>query len=1115
MGNKILGLDIGIASVGWSLVEDEKKIIDLGVRTFEKAEVPKTGAPLNLIRRTSRLSRRRIYRRALRLKKLLEFLTKINLITYPQEILLNADNENPWLLRTKALTEVLSKNQLARVIYHICKHRGFYWVSTADREGGDSEQGKIKKSLSANEKLMKEKNYLTVGQMIYSEYPTCQRNKLGDYAKSLPRVLLGQEMQLIFEKQKELGSDLITDELVRAVLGKGDKKSGFLWYQKPALQGDALLNMVGRCRFESDEKRAPVACFLSERHVALTKLLNMRFINNLGDELSLSNEDIKELLPVLYSLKSDIKYSSIRASLKKLRRLPSDSELTIKGLKYTDKKDPESKVCIKLTAWQSIRSALEKNKLNDEWDDISSRALSGDYQRYDNIAYAFTVYKEDDDISQYLLSHGEKAEVIKALLVLSFKEFSSLSVKALSKIVPFMEQGLRYDLACEKAGYKHYLLSQDQKNKSKYLPPLYKGRTKTGTLILNDEIDDIPRNPVVLRAINQTRKVINAVVKKYGSPSSVHVELARDISKSAEKRREIQKFQEENRNRKEELKNKFLEMFSVSELNGRNLEKYRLYIEQDAKSLYSGKPIDINRLLEEGYVEVDHALPYSRSFDDSQNNKVLVFTNENRDKGNKTPREYFMSEQADWEEFVQRISSSKKISNAKKNRILKTNFDDNNSDFKDRNLNDTRYLSKFVKNYVDTYLKLDNENSKEKCVAVSGSITSILRAHWGLIKERSESDRHHAMDATVIACCTRSMIQRISTWSSVRECEFEQIKNPNAPTLDDNSKKPYKFPTPWDNFRTELLTRLKEDDKEKLKSTLSLLGTYDQTELDNVKPLFVSRLCQKPKTGALHDATVRRQTEQLAKEELAVSKIHLNNPKEAGRLVKVVDKAKNVREFNKKLLVDYDRNSNLYSVLEKRLAQNDWDPKKAFNAANPVLMPNKDGVESGPIVNSVRIVETQTGLRVRGGIAANGDMIRVDVYKKDKKYFIVPVYSWQLKDNLLPKKAAVANKPENEWVEIDDSYSFEFSLRRNELIKVITNKDLVYFGYFSGFDRSTASISVSVHDRNNEFQIGGKNPKNGEFRSLGVKAAKLFEKYQVDILGNYYKAPKEVRNELA
>lgn len=1112
MSRRILGLDIGVASVGWALIEENKRIIDLGVRTFKKAETDKTGEPLNLIRRESRLSRRRIFRRAQRLKKLLSFFISENLISNSSEILLNQNNENPWQLRNDALTKLLNQNQLCRILYHICKHRGFYWTSSAEASG-DAENGKIKKSLSANEKLMLEKNYLTVGQMIFKEHPDCQRNKGGDYSKSLPRTSLAEEITTIFTCQERLGSKIIFSKLKDAILGNGDRKTGFLWQQKPALQGEQLLNMVGKCRFEKSELRAPVANFLAERHVWLTKLLNLRVIDTNGQSRALLKEEFDTVFPLAYDLKSEIKYKNVASSLIKAGFWKKD-EFTFSGLKYLVKEgkktDPENKVLCKMSAWQGLRKAFESANLVKEWNEISQKALLGEsYSRLDTLTYALTVFKEDESLIKYLKENGESEDVINAVISLRFKEFSSLSNKALSKIVPFMEKGQRYDEACASAGYKHYLQSQSDKEKLKYLPSLFSGRTKEGTLVFNENIDDIPRNPVVIRAVNQTRKVINAVIKKYGSPSSVHIELARDIAKPFSERMEIKKRQEDNKSLKDKLRAEFSEIFGASELNGRNLEKYRLYKEQDSKSIYSGKSLDLHRLLEEGYVEVDHALPYSRSFDDSQNNKVLVLTKENRDKGNKTPYEYFMSEQADWHEFVERVNSCKHIYKDKKNRLLKQNFlGDSQKEFKERNLNDTRYICKFVKNYIDTYLQLADDATDARCITVNGALTSLLRAHWGLIKVREENDRHHALDAIVIACCSRSIVQKVARYSKQHElaCVAPNFVDPDNDDNLLNEHHQLKFPYPWDNFRTEAVLRLNEDNKTQLENGLKILGTYSQRDLDDVKPLFVSRACQKLGLGALHKDTIRRQTPEMAEKEEAVTKIPLQN----------------LNESNFSKLVDPLRNKNLYDALRKRLdspkylgKKGKWDAKKAFSSDNPMRMPDKNGIEFGPIVKTVRIRETKTGVKVRGGIAENGRIIRLDVFKKEGKFHLMPIYAWHLNKHSLPKKLATIGKTEENWTLLDESFEWCFSLRRNTLVKLVTRDGVCYFGYYAGFNRNTVSIAILLHDRSSSRKIGDKISKEGVFSSIGVKNAKIFEKYDVDVLGNYYKAQPEDRNDLA
>ncbi|MCI3999334.1 type II CRISPR RNA-guided endonuclease Cas9, partial [Klebsiella pneumoniae] len=270
-----------------------------------------------------------------------------------------------------------------------------------------------------------------------------------------------------------------------------------------------------------------------------------------------------------------------------------------------------------------------------------------------------------------------------------------------------------------------------------YLPP-----------IPADEI----RNPVVLRALSQARKVINGVVRRYGSPARIHIETAREVGKSFKDRKEIEKRQEENRKDREKAAAKFREYFPnfVGEPKSKDILKLRLYEQQHGKCLYSGKEINLGRLNEKGYVEIDHALPFSRTWDDSFNNKVLVLGNENQNKGNQTPYEYFNGKDnsREWQEFKARVETSR-FPRSKKQRILLQKFDEDG--FKERNLNDTRYVNRFLCQFVADRMRLTGKG-KKRVFASNGQITNLLRGFWGLRKVRAENDRHHALDAVVVAC---------------------------------------------------------------------------------------------------------------------------------------------------------------------------------------------------------------------------------------------------------------------------------------------------------------------------------------------------------------------------
>ncbi len=1102
MGNRIIGLDIGIASVGWAVIEDGSHIIDLGARIFDKAETAKEGDSLNLIRREARLARRRLSRRAQRLRQTARFLKVSGLIesesdlhrTLPKDTQkMDGEGKSPWQLRAEGLDRLLTPFELAKVIFHIVKHRGFHWVSSAEKAAADNdkESGAIKKGLATTEARMKEAGYRSLGEMIWKCYPEAQRNKRGAYEKVLPRVGLDAELRLLFNIQKKLGNTFITDGFVEGIVGSGDQKTGLLWKQRPPLQGEDILKMLGHCRFERDEFRAPKNSFAAERHVWLTRLNNLRLANN-GQFRALTPEERKEVLNMPYWQKGDLTYKQLRRKLEKAGLWAKDT-YRFAGLQYGEK-DPETAVLCKVPGWHELEKAYTNAGLQGDWKQIAEKAVHESRSDFlDQLAFILSVYKEDEEIREQLVELlGEgKDKLIDALLTCRFEQFSALSLKCLNAILPFMNAGDRYDEACAKAGYRHSAHGMENFEKTKYLPPLFSGRNAQGTMVL-DEALDVPRNPVVLRAINQTRKVLNAIVKQYGSPSEVHIELGRELSRSFSERKSIEREQEKYADRKIRLIEEFKELFVDAQPDGRNLEKFRLYKEQQGKCLYCAKQFEIERLLEQGYVEVDHILPYSRSFDDSKNNKALVFTQENRNKGNRTPFEYMGADTDRWHEFEGHVNSLK-LTMAKRQRLLRKDFgEEAQAAFRDRNLNDTRYASRFFKNYVDACLKLENPLSNAGAVSVNGALTSFLRARWGLLKARSENDRHHAMDAVAIACCTRSMIKRIAEYSKNKELQLAKERYTDQETgevLDLAALRRLEshFPEPWEGFRKELLLRLTCDDRQMLRKELSKSGTYPEELLETVKPLFVSRAIQRRGTGALHKETIYSQSAEQKKTEIVTRKILLT--------------ALKASHFDN--LVDYNRNAKLYETIRRKLEMVGWDGKKAFPEGF-MRMLDKNGEPNGAVVKSVRVTEKMTGVSVRGGLAENGLMRRVDVFRKNGQYFLVPVYFWHKE---LPNRAVAANKPEKDWFLIDEQFEWCFSLIRNDLIHLVF-KDGEYIGYFAKLNRSNGAIDILAHDRDQNFGKDG-------LKSIGVRRALIFEKLAVDVLGNIYTLQPELRRELA
>ena len=1061
--NYILGLDIGIASVGWAMVEiDEEenpiRLIDLGVRVFERAEVPKTGDSLAAARRLARSVRRLTRRRAhrlLRARRLLKREGVLQAADFDENGLIKSLPNTPWQLRAAALDRKLTPLEWSAVLLHLIKHRGYLSQRKNEGETADKELGALLKGVADNAHALQTGDFRTPAELALNKFEKESghiRNQRGDYSHTFSRKDLQAELNLLFEKQKEFGNPHISDGLKEGI-------ETLLMTQRPALSGDAIQKMLGHCTFEPTEPKAAKNTYTAERFIWLTKLNNLRILEQ-SSERPLTATERATLMDEPYR-KSKLTYAQAR------KLLNLDDTAFFKGLRY-GKDNAEASTLMEMKAYHAISRALEKEGLKDKKSPLN---LSPELQ--DEIGTAFSLFKTDEDITGRLKDRVQP-EILEALLKhISFDKFVQISLKALRRIVPLMEQGKRYDEACAEIYGDHY--GKKNTEEKIYLPP-----------ISADEI----RNPVVLRALSQARKVINAVVRRYGSPARIHIETAREVGKSFKDRKEIEKRQEENRKDREKAAAKFREYFPnfVGEPKSKDILKLRLYEQQHGKCLYSGKEINLGRLNEKGYVEIDHALPFSRTWDDSFNNKVLVLGSENQNKGNQTPYEYFNGKDnsREWQEFKARVETSR-FPRSKKQRILLQKFDEDG--FKERNLNDTRYVNRFLCQFIADHMLLTGKG-KRRVFASNGQITNLLRGFWGLRKVRAENDRHHALDAVVVACSTVAMQQKITRFVRYKEMNAFDGKTIDKETGEVLHQKTH-FPQPWEFFAQEVMIRVfgkpdgkpefeEADTPEKLRALLAeKLSSRPEAVHEYVTPLFVSRAPNRKMSGQGHMETVK--SAKRLDEGISVLRVPLTQLK--------------LKDLEK--MVNREREPKLYEALKARLEAHKDDPAKAF--AEPFYKYDKAGNRTQQ-VKAVRVEQVQkTGVWVRNhnGIADNATMVRVDVFEKGGKYYLVPIYSWQVAKGILPDRAVVALKDEEDWTVIDDSFEFKFVLYANDLIKVQLKKDS-FFGYFIGLDRATGQISLRHHD------LDKSKGKEGIYR-IGVKTALSFQKYQIDELG------KEIR----
>lgn len=661
--------------------------------------------------------------------------------------------------------------------------------------------------------------------------------------------------------------------------------------------------------------------------------------------------------------------------------------------------------------------------------------------------------------------------VFAALLTLpSFAGYGHISVKACRKLIPYLEQGMNYNDACQAAGYDFQ--GRQNGEKAQFLPAS------------TEEMEDIT-SPVVRRAVAQTIKVVNAIIREQGeSPVSIHLELAREMNKNFQQRSELDKAMRDNSAENERLMKELNELFPGRTVTGQDLVKYRLWKEQDGRCAYSIQPLELDKVITvSGYAEVDHIVPYSISFDDRRTNKVLVLASENRQKGNRLPLQYLQGKRRD--DFIVYTKANVKNFRKRQNLLKERLSEEDGKGYIQRNLQDTQYIAALMLNYIRNHLAFADCSGagKRRVVAVNGAVTAFLRKRWGLSKVRADGDLHHAVDAAVIACTTQGMIKRVSDFC--KRAETTAVRNEH-------------FPEPWPHFRDELTQRLSACPQEDLMKINPVY--YATVDISSIQPVFVSRMPRHKVTGAAHEETIRSQVnEKYTAVRKSITELSL-------------DKDGKIKDYFKP-----SSDTLLYEALKKRLTEFGGNAKKAF--AEPFYKPRADETP-GAQVRKVKVVTKMNNtipVRSGGGVAKGGDMIRIDVYYvPGDGYYWVPIYVADTVKETLPNKAVVRDKTMEEWKEMKED-DFLFSLYSNDLIlverdkpicfslmhedstlpkKYETKKELVYYKYGN---ISNAAIKVETH--------------NGAyvFEGMTFGTVRKIQKYQVDILGNYVPVKKEKR----
>lgn len=1121
MGYRI-GLDLGITSVGWAVLEDDndgkpKRIIDLGSRIFDAAENPKDGAPLAQPRREARGLRRRLRRRNHRVHRTKRLLEKYGIISEKEinELYEKYNFQfNPYELRVHALDSKLSNSELARVLIQFVKKRGYKSNSKSEEADSSNDAGKLVTATKENETLMKKNGYRTIAEMYLKDekfrirLPNGEeilkiKNSPNEYKNTPLRKLIVDEIKIVLNKQKEFNK-LITDDFIKEYLDIFESQRSFDMGPggDSPYGGNQIEKMLGKCTFEKEEFRAPKACYTFEyfkllqdlNHIKIEKYERNNDVELNVEKRELTSDEKSEILELVKS-KVTVTYDSLRTTL----RLDENERFNMVSYKKFNEFSKESnKDAEKERKFEEFKSYHKIRKALDNYEKKYIQKISND--ELDYIGYALSIYKSDDKRIKYLKEKIPNLpdKAIEVLLPLSFSKVGNLSLKCMKNIIPGLEKGITYDKAVNE------------------IYPDFRGNinTEKKKKLSIKNLEEVISNPVVRRAVSQTIKVINALTIKYnpiyGKPDVVVMEFARELGKGRAERNKIEKSQLENQAKNDKAKRE-IESLGKENVTGQDIVKYKLWKEQNEICIYSGKHISFNDLFTEA-VDVDHIIPYSICFDDSYQNKVLVLAAENRQKGNRIPYVYIKESGKNIDEYEVRVNQF--ISNYnKKRRLLKTKLtEEDKKEWKSRNINDTRYITKTIYKLLNNYMGFsENDNFKRKIWTINGQVTAYIRKRLGIEKIRADGDEHHAIDAVVIATVPQNMVNKITKFAQYMEARYSQNSGEyvDEETGEIISKNEYeekfgtKFPEPWVGFRNELEIRTACTSKERMEECIKASKLYSYNEHEDgidryadLEPIFVSRMPRRKVRGQAHQETIRR----LKKEDNILKTVTKTD------LINLKLKDGEIDRYPEKLKKD---DKLLYNALLERLREFDGDGKKAFE--RPFYKPKADGTP-GPLVKKVKLEEKTTlGVELENikAIADNGSMVRIDVFLvKGEGYYFVPIYVADTMKKILPNKACVASKPYSKWKEMEDK-NFIFSLYPNDLIHIVgknkiklngnkdKEKDSIeveeLFGYYIKAGISSAAITIVNH--NSEYKQD----------SLGIKSLQLLEKYQVDVLGNYTK----------
>ncbi len=845
---RILGLDLGTNSIGWAVVNVDENMKPVSIESMGSRIVPLSpddtneftkgnAITKNQSRTDKRTARKRYDRYQLRREHLTAELRKLNML--PNERLIKLPVLELWELRGKAASKghQLTLPEIGRVLYHINQKRGYKHAKSD--ENSDTKQKAYVAEVNARYAMLKERNQ-TIGQYFSEKLKESEietpKGKFYTYRTKeqvFPRKAYEAEFDQIMECQKKFYPELLTEEEISKL------RNEIIFYQRKL---KSCKHLVSICDFEKKEyknkegkivfggpKVAPKSSPLFQLCKIWEEVNNLTLKNRKNEELYITRDQrqamvdfldthekltLKDMYSILGISKRDGWWGGkaigrgLQGNTTKiaLRNALGDYEHAERLLQFNlHKIDSELFDEVTGEIIQVIDPKLEKEPLYDFWHTIYS--LSDKEELSNALKKKYNIYDED---------------VINNLYAIDFVKsgFGNKSAKAMRRILPYLQEGLKYSDACEYAGFRHSESLSKEENEAR---------------ILLDKLPSINRNslrqPIVEKILNQMINVVNALMSEYGRFDSIRVELARELKQSKDERN-VTFLQNEAMQRLNESIAKRLISDGITPTK-RIIDKYKFifptkgcfdqrtgkFITKNFESLttinrciYCGQPFSLSAALNGDGYEIEHIIPRDLICDNSQNNKVLSCIKCNSRKSNKTAFDFMRSQDSTtFEAYLERIELWYKegiISPAKRERLLLSHEDYLERKKKGKITDeDKKYWEEFVSRQAGEtqYISRESIRILKQCCrnvnATSGTVTAILRHLWGYDEilhrvnferykkaglteivtwesnhgknkhskeqivdwSKRVDHRHHAIDALVVACTQQGIIQRINT----------------------------------------------------------------------------------------------------------------------------------------------------------------------------------------------------------------------------------------------------------------------------------------------------------------------------------------------------------------